>query len=732
MKKYLTMLLGLFIIACTNDLKEVVTTGRISGIVSDKTTGEPVATVSATLSPSGRSTVTGSDGAFEFLDITPGEYNIKISKEGYNDNNKPVTVVAGQISQAHLLIHRIPAVITADRNVLDFGDSYSLNTLSFNIVNNNFEKLSWEIVNNCGWITDVTPKSGVLDYSKTGTIIVKIDRELLADGDNTTMLVLSTEGVGSTEIMIKAYGKAKKTAILNTLESTDITAYTAVLNGEVIDFGNPSYTERGFVISENSMPTIEQNLQQITATVTSDSVYSCKVAGLSLNKTYYVRAYAVNSVGTSYSSNQVTFTTMPIAGKVSMKSVDNINLTKHTAIAHGEVLEVGEPVYSERGFVYSNTNSSPTVYDNCLILSGIGKGLFDAKLETLESETTYYVRSYIKNEAGVSYSEEIVSFNTNSIAGKVAITEVANIDVSEHTALVYGEVLETGDPAYSECGIVYSHNNKAPTIYDNVVISEGTGLRTFVCELEELERESVYYVRSYIKNDAGVSYSDNTLSFSTEEIFPSVETLGATDIDMGNGSAVLHANIINVGDPTYTERGFVYSSQYSMPTINDNKIVVDGLGTGEYEARVNDLPKGKTTYVRAYVTNNKGTIYGNAIEVVIKTEGYVILEELGIMVQTQDVGEGSYSSMFSLCKNSVVGGYTDWRLPTQDELAGLYNLRKEIGGFYGGNITPEYWSSTYSHSDYYYTYYYVVSFYTGSVYTFRGTAHARAVRTITK
>ena len=643
MKRFIYIILaGLLFAACAEDIKNEIPVGRISGIVSDKNTGEPVATVSATLSPGGNSTVTGSDGSFEFIDLSPGEYSVNINKEGYNGNNKTVTVVAGQTTQAHLLIERIPAVITADRTELDFGENYSVNTLSFNIVNNNYEKLSWEMINNCGWITEVSPKSGSLDYGKTGTIIVKIDRDLLSDGDNTTVLVLSTEGVGSTEITVKAYGQAKKKAVLNTLAVSFITATTAILNGEIIDNGYPKYYERGIVLSEQAMPTLEQKLQQLTATMTSDSVYSCQAVGLTLGKTYYVRAYAVNDIGTAYSSNQVSFTTAAVGGKVTMKGIDDIDLNAHTAVAHGEVLEVGEPAYTERGFVYSHTNSSPTIYNSIVKVEGTGKGTFDAKL----------------------------------------------ID---------------------------------------------------------LEREATCYVRAYVKNEAGVVYSDNTVNFSTGETLATVETLAATDIDESTYSAVLHGKVTFAGSPSYTERGFVYSTEYSAPTIDDNKVVVSGVGLGEFEARVSNFSRESSTYVRAYVTNSKGTFYGKAIE--LFSPDFIVLKELGIAVQRQDIGYGYYKSMKSLCENSTVGGFTDWRLPTIDELAALYNLRDKIGGFtteYSSSGRNDYMSSTIyegSNSSGSYSSYYYIDFKDGN----RGScyfsapwgystypASARAVRTLTE
>lgn len=629
MKRFIyIMLAGLLFAACAEDLKDEIPVGRISGIVSDKNTGEPVATVSATLSPGGNSTVTGSDGSFEFVELSPGEYTVNINKEGYNGNNKTVTVVEGQTTQAHLLIERIPAVITADRTELDFGENYSVNTLSFNIVNNNYEKLSWEMINNCGWITDVSPKSGSLDYGKTGTIIVKIDRDLLSDGDNTTVLVLSTEGVGSTEITVRAYGKAKKKAVLNTLEVSSVTATTAVLNGEIVDDGYPKYYERGIVLSEQAMPTLEQKLQQLTATMTNDSVYSCQAVGLTLGKTYYVRAYAVNDVGTAYSSNQVSFTTAAVGGKVTMKGIDDIDLNAHTAVAHGEILELGDPAYTERGFVYSHTNSSPTIYNSIVKVEGTGKGTFDAKL---------------------------------------------------------------------------------------------TGL----------EREATCYVRAYVKNEAGVVYSDNTVTFSTGETLATVETLEATDIDESTYSAVLRGKVTFAGSPSYTERGFVYSSKYSTPTIDDNKVVVNGVGLGEFEARVSNFSRESSTYVRAYVTNSKGTFYGNTIE--IFSPDFIVIQELGIAVQRKDIGYGDWNSMNSLCKNSTVGGFTDWRLPTIDELAALYNLRDKIGGFCisdNSGYREFYWSST-NHS---YGYYYYIYFADGRKLNkdYSGNCSARAVRTLTE
>ena len=61
---------------------------------------------------------------------------------------------------------------------------------------------------------------------------------------------------------------------------------------------------------------------------------------------------------------------------------------------------------------------------------------------------------------------------------------------------------------------------------------------------------------------------------------------------------------------------------------------------------------------------------------------------------------------------------TGWRLPTKDELATLYSLRNEIGGFNlsngesGSNTWPaHYWSATYAVN----LGYYYINFETGSL-----------------
>lgn len=399
-----SVLIAAILWGCSEDATEAVTTGSIAGSVSDKTTGEPVATVNVKITPGGSSTVTGSNGAFSFRNLAEGNYTLAISKEGYKQNSSTVTVRAGDPTPAHLLIERIPAIVTADRDTLDFGANASTNTLSFNIVNPGYIDLDWEIEERCDWITEVKPAKGTLKYGKTEAIVVVIDREILPSGENEAVIVVRSSN-GSSDVKVIAIGEERYVPQLNTLEATEITSSSATLNGEIIDAGVPAYTERGFVYSLNPMPTFDNMIAKVTSPVTENEKFSYSLKGLSIGQTYYVRAYATNSIGTAYSTNEINFTTKPLLPDVSILDVIDADIEKCTATFRGIINSIGEPPYTERGFVYA-TIPEPTIYDNKVVVSGVGiEGPYSIHMTNLPNKT-YYVRAYALNQGGVAYSEQ--------------------------------------------------------------------------------------------------------------------------------------------------------------------------------------------------------------------------------------------------------------------------------------------------------------------------------------
>ncbi|MDR3236053.1 MAG: carboxypeptidase regulatory-like domain-containing protein [Prevotellaceae bacterium] len=585
MKKIIIlMMIAAFLSGCDKEKEE--TSGGIYGVITDKSIGEPVPTVNVQITPSGKSTVTGSDGGYEFTDLTPDSYTLQINKEGYKPATKDITVTAGKIANGHILIERIPAVVTVDRELLDFGENAGVNTLSFSLVNSSREDLSWKIEQNCLWIKEIKPVSGTLQSTKTETVTVVIDRDKLAGGNNETKLIVSTSDGGS-ELTVKAVGIERTLPTLNTLDVTNITASTAVFNGKITDAGLPPYTERGFVYATYSTPTIENTIAKLTATVTENTDYSANATGLALDKTYYVRAYAINSAGTAYSSNEVNFATVMLLPEVSTQAVTNINIGSTIATFNGMIISLGDPAYTERGFCYGLVHNPTVDGDTKKTVSGTGLGVYSSNITGLAEGHVYYVRAYVTNQQGTAYGQEV--------------------------------------------------------------------------------------------------------NFDFNAMMPVVTTQEATEISAT--SAIVHATIVSVGDPAYTERGFVYS-EFTNPAVGDayaTPKVVSGAGIGKFTTNLTGLTTETTYYIRAYATSSKGTAYGEQISFIPSSPYYTAIPSVGIMVQKSDISSNTllYRNMSSLCENSNVGGLTGWRLPAVSELTNLYIRRDEIGGF----ANTKYWSS---------------------------------------
>lgn len=93
---------------------------------------------------------------------------------------------------------------------------------------------------------------------------------------------------------------------VNTDNVTNIAQTTATSGGEITDNGGAYVTARGVCWSTNNNPTLSDSY---TTDGSGTGTFVSSLTDLTENTQYYVRAYATNSVGTSY-GNEVSFTTL--------------------------------------------------------------------------------------------------------------------------------------------------------------------------------------------------------------------------------------------------------------------------------------------------------------------------------------------------------------------------------------------------------------------------------------
>ena len=588
-------------------------TGSIYGIVTDKATGESIINAGVELQPIGLKTVTGSDGQFEFNEVAAGTYTLFVTKTGYSESSSSITVESGKQAKGDVQLEKLPAALRIvdddgrDISEIDFGEKLADVSRQFNIFNDGTEKLEWELSFSAEWIKSVSKEGGELKAGGTQGVIVNIDRSLLESGENVTTIHVTSNN-GNKQLTVKATN-ATVLPTLNTLETTNITSSSAVLNAEILTKGVPSYSERGFVYALESNPTLENTIAQLTAKVTEENLYSATVTGLELGEEYYVRGYAINEAGVAYSTNEVKFSPEMDLPNVTTEDATNINLDSESATFNGTIVDEGDPAYTERGFVYGFTHN-PSVDNTKIEVIGSGLGKFSANVTELEVGSVYYIRAYAINNKGVAYGSDVM-LDLNGTVPQVKTEPATDLNIGAGTAIFHGEIVSVGDPTYTERGFVYGHDHNPTVEDDNKKEVTGNGEGAFSVKVTELEINTIYYIRAYATNAVGTFYGDEViLNFSA--IMPVVNTSAVTAKNIGAGTATFNGSIASVGDPSYTERGFVYGLTHS-PTIDDTKKVVSGTGTGAFSANVTGLSVNKIYYIRAYATNPVGTVYGTEV-----------------------------------------------------------------------------------------------------------------------
>lgn len=290
-------------------------------------------------------------------------------------------------------------------------------------------------------------------------------------------------------------------ASLTTLSVTEITSTSASSGGNITFDGGAEVTIRGVLWNTTPNPTPEDHIG-IKAEGTGSGMFTTEVTDLLPNTTYFVRAYAINSIGISY-GNEIEFTTEGVNATVETAAITEI--TSGSAAGGGLVTDDGGHEVTERGVVWS-TDENPTV-DNHLGLTadGTGEGEFISSLTELDRLTTYYVRAYAKNEKGTSYGEQ-VEFTTDPDVPGVLTSEI--FQITSVSAKAAGKITDDGGLTITGKGFVWS-DFENPTIDNNLSFSEeGMGMGEFSSRIADLVPETNYFIKAYAINDHGIAYGD--------------------------------------------------------------------------------------------------------------------------------------------------------------------------------------------------------------------------------
>ena len=530
-----------------------------------------------------------------------------------------------------------------------------------------------------------------------------------------------------------AYGEQRTFTTLSTPMVTtnivsNITVTSATCGGNVTSEGGASVIARGVCWSTSQNPTVSGNH---TTDGSGTGSFTSSITGLAANTTYYVRAYATNSAGTTY-GEQRNFTTLLTTPTVTTNTVSNITAT--TAICGGNVTSSGGASVTARGVCWS-TSQNPTV-SGSHTTDGSGTGNFTSSITGLAANTTYYVRAYATNSAGTTYGVQRTLTTTapdwQTCPGTPTLTDIEgnvyntvqigtqcwmkeNLRTTHYAngasipnggstndsfvpyyynyssssiqleqrgylynwpAVMHGASSSNANPSgvqgicpngwhvpsYAEwqqlenhvlsqnqyvCGDVYN-----PRIAKALASTTGWDTSTNVCAVGNNQSENNatgfsavpagWFSNSFCENSGfgayfwtatyetgtqssrrgslscsdgylNLSYSSWKTGFSIRCVYnssfaalPTVTTSLVTNVTSAN--ATCGGTVTADGGASVTARGVCWSTSQN-PTVNGNH-TTDGTGTGSFTSNITGLAANTIYYVRAYATNSAGTAYG--------------------------------------------------------------------------------------------------------------------------
>ncbi len=482
------------------------------------------------------------------------------------------------------------AVLKVTPSTLDFGEIETSKEL---FISNETEigSITYSIQPSVNWII-LSSNEGTVD-TNTDKIKVLVNRDGLATNDYNEKLTINTKD-GRKEISVIVKQIERTVAKVGIGSSfSDITETSFSIKGIILSTGGHEISSYGHCWSEHDTPTIENDNKNNFGNSTEIREFTSNISGLDAGKTYYVRAYAVNSKGTVYSEQRNI--TMPYIKKPIVKTQGATDIGKDVATLNGNITDNGGDKIIECGFYYGtseNTEIKKSLGDNSL-------SALKLVLTNLKESTTYYYKAYATNSKGTAYGE-VMSFKTLSENALTVETKSAT-DITTKSATLNGTVLDRGSSNITECGFYYGTNEKTT----NKKKLENS-MDELKLNLTELAEGTTYYYKAYATNSKGTSYGE-VLNFTT---LPNIEfsNVSVSNITPTTASVVYS---ISLAGKTITETGVEYSTQSNF---NNAIQSIGSIVHGTVSIELSSLSENTQYYIRPYtILNSSYKTVGNRV-----------------------------------------------------------------------------------------------------------------------
>jgi uncharacterized protein (TIGR02145 family) len=384
--------------------------------------------------------------------------------------------------------------------------------------------------------------------------------------------------------------------VISTTAATEISTTSAVSGGNITADGGAPIISKGVCWNTTTDPTVANSKTSESGESLS---FTSNITRLLPNTTYYVRAYATNSAGTSYGKS-VSFKTLGDKPVSNALNTSDIQLT--TATLNGTVNP--NSLETTVTFEYGKTTS----YGSTLVaqqspLSGDSEGNVTADLTELAPGTTYHFRIKAENTLGITYSSDITFTTLGSVPSATALA-AANLQVN--SATIKGSV----NPNYLsstvefEWGTTTSYGNKITSTQSPVT---GSAAVSVSADLTGLTPGTTYHFRIIATNELGTTNSGD-LTFKTLGQVPSADTMTATNLQYS--TATINGSV----NPNYLAT--TVSFEWGTTAIYGNTITItqnpiSGSTSQNVSADISGLSTGTDYHFRIKAINEMGTTFSD-------------------------------------------------------------------------------------------------------------------------
>ena len=215
--------------------------------------------------------------------------------------------------------------------------------------------------------------------------------------------------------------------------------------------------------------------------------------------------------------------------------------------------------------------------------------------------------------------------NENYSKPEISTSEIS--EITNTTAICSGNLTSDGGKTITAKGVVW-HTSANATIEVNTGIATVVNeVSEFVGNLTDLTANTKYFVCAFATNELGTVYGEEKEFTTTNYRKPEISTSEISEIT--NSTATCGGNITSDGGKTITTSGVVWHTSANATIERNTGKTTDGTLVDEFMSSLTDLNLNTKYFVRAYATNELGTVYGNeksftttlAIEDMIFVEG---------------------------------------------------------------------------------------------------------------